>query len=142
MDRLHGRKRLLVAPPAASALLHPFPFLHPSHAQCQASPAALGPAALAAAGAFEIELRPGELLYLPPLWFHEVESLSDANPNPTPRPNPNPNPNPNCGSTRWRLCPTPSPSMAGATPPKATLLAQLLLTSRYLLPTCCLLLCY
>ena len=36
------------------------------------------PAALAAAGALQVELRAGELLYLPPLWFHEVESLSDA----------------------------------------------------------------
>ena len=113
MDRLHGRKRLLVAPPAASALLHPFPFLHPSHAQCQASPAALGPAALAAAGALEIELRPGELLYLPPLWFHEVEALSDA-----------------VSVNGW------SDATEGDSLP------QLLLTSRYLQPTCCLLLCY
>ena len=71
------RKRLLVAPPAASVLLHPFPFLHPSHAQCQASPAALGHEALAAAGAqracsvacihidaLELELQPRRLLCL------------------------------------------------------------------------------
>ena len=76
---LHGRKRFLLLPPAASALLQPFPFLHPSHAQCQIEPRrALGRRALAEAGAHEVVLEAGEVLYLPPLWYHEVEALGDA----------------------------------------------------------------
>ena len=104
MAQLHGAKRFVVAPPTASRLLRPFPFLHPSHAQCQADVASmLAPsvdahgyggsggagsggggggsgdvAALAAAGALETELRAGEVLYLPPLWFHEVGAASEA----------------------------------------------------------------
>ena len=35
--QLHGTKRLLLLPPSAAPLLRPFPFLHPSHAQCQAA---------------------------------------------------------------------------------------------------------
>ena len=122
MAMLHGAKRFVVAPPTASRLLRPFPFLHPSHAQCQTDVAAMlspgadahgggagggggsggggggggsggggggggsggggsgggGVAALAAAGALETELRAGEVLYLPPLWFHEVGAASEA----------------------------------------------------------------
>ncbi len=33
--QLSGRKRFLLAPPSAWRRLRPFPFLHPSHAQCQ-----------------------------------------------------------------------------------------------------------
>ena len=62
---LHGRKRLRLAPPSASALVQPFPFLHPSHGQCQAH--TLPPDA-----SVDADLHPGDVLYLPPLWFHEA----------------------------------------------------------------------
>ena len=68
---LHGRKRLRLAPPSASALVQPFPFLHPSHGQCQAH--TLPPEA-----SIDADLHPGDVLYLPPLWFHEATALSDA----------------------------------------------------------------
>ena len=70
-DHLHGRKRLRLAPPSASALVQPFPFLHPSHGQCQAH--TLPPEA-----SVDADLHPGDILYLPPLWFHEATALSDA----------------------------------------------------------------
>ena len=68
---LHGRKRLRLAPPSAAALVQPFPFLHPSHGQCQAH--TLPPDA-----SVDADLHPGDVLYLPPLWFHEATALSDA----------------------------------------------------------------
>ena len=102
-SQLHGRKRFVLLPPSATALLRPFPFLHPSHAQCQAELPVLDPAELAAAGALEADrymlaiivtpvtslrpshpagaleavLQPGDVLYLPPLWFHETEVRDD-----------------------------------------------------------------
>ena len=78
--QLHGRKRFVLAPPSAWPLLRAHPFLHPSHAQCHAAldlDAADEPtaAALVAAGARVVDLARGDVLYLPPLWFHETLSL-------------------------------------------------------------------
>ncbi|KAL1529003.1 hypothetical protein AB1Y20_010324 [Prymnesium parvum] len=77
-SQLHGRKRFVLAPPNATELLRPFPFLHPSHAQCQAHLPSIPPAELLSAGAMEVELQPGDILYLPPLWFHETVALGDS----------------------------------------------------------------
>ena len=76
--QLHGSKRFIVAPPSAATLLRPFPFLHPSHAQCQAQLPSLAAAELAAVGALEVRLSAGDLLYLPPLWFHETAAEGDS----------------------------------------------------------------
>jgi hypothetical protein len=72
-----GRKRFTLLPPTAWPVLRPYPFLHPSHAQCQTNISATTTdrAALARAGLVEIDLAPGDLLYLPPLYFHEVEAV-------------------------------------------------------------------
>lgn len=75
--QLSGRKRWLLAPPSAWPWLRAFPFLHPCHAQCQARLDQLGAADLAAAGVRSVELERGDVLYLPPLWFHETEALSE-----------------------------------------------------------------
>ena len=48
--QLSGSKRFLLAPPSAWPLVRVFPFLHPSHAQCQRDLDALDGAELAAAG--------------------------------------------------------------------------------------------
>ena len=50
--------------------LHVFPFLHPSYGQCGASidRDLSGPKR----DWLEVTLRPGELLYIPPFWLHEV----------------------------------------------------------------------
>jgi hypothetical protein len=87
--QLWGKKRFLLWPPSAWPLLRPFPLLHPSHAQCQTNVSAAlhgggggggGAGATVAAAAVDaawrVELSPGELLYIPPLWFHETEALS------------------------------------------------------------------
>ena len=75
--QLHGRKRFILAPPTASRFLEAYPFLHPSHAQCQRALSGLDDAALAAAGGFSVELKRGDLLYLPPMWLHETEAIGD-----------------------------------------------------------------
>lgn len=76
MVQLDGRKRWVLAPPSAWAALRAFPFLHPSHAQCQARLAELEAEVLAGAGAQSVELTPGDVLYVPPLYFHETTATS------------------------------------------------------------------
>jgi hypothetical protein len=78
--QISGTKRFILASPRARSWLRPFPFLHPSHAQCQKR---LGTFTLADNDVlsskdefYEAVLEPGDILYLPPLWFHEVTSLS------------------------------------------------------------------
>lgn len=86
--QLHGAKRFILAPPGAWPLLRAFPFLHPSHAQCQEALRLAGTActaaeaswtaSLAAAGAGTVVLRRGDVLYLPPMWFHETLALAES----------------------------------------------------------------
>ena len=75
--QLAGSKRWMIAPPSAWPVLRPYPFLHPSHAQCQVSLDSIEADALAALGGMSAPLAPGDLLYLPPLWFHETLALSE-----------------------------------------------------------------
>ena len=46
-----------------------FPFLHPSYGQCGAT---ITEFPEQADKIFEVILNPGELLYIPPFWIHEV----------------------------------------------------------------------
>ena len=80
--QLLGTKRFVVWPPNETESLCPFPRLHPlwhkSRADFEAPDAfrASSPCAnytRAAARAFTI--RPGDVLYLPPFWWHTVETL-------------------------------------------------------------------
>lgn len=76
--QLFGRKRFWLAPPSTWPLLRPAPFLHPCHAQCMVNLSeSKGTAAPLShtAQLLEVELEPGDLLYIPPLWFHHVQSL-------------------------------------------------------------------
>ena len=92
--QLRGRKRFLLFPPHAWTVLGVFPFVHPSHAQAAANVsdllpslalpdvaggAAAAPAAEVAwaheAGLVVADLAPGDMLYLPPLWFHHVVAV-------------------------------------------------------------------
>jgi hypothetical protein len=75
--QLSGRKRFLLAPPSAWRRLRPFPFLHPSHAQCQTTLDSLQEEELVSLGVRTAELTRGDVLYLPPLWFHETLALSE-----------------------------------------------------------------
>ena len=76
--QLSGRKRFLLAPPTAWPLVRAFPFLHPSHAQCQLGLDHQDATELTAAGGRSAVLGRGDVLYLPPLWFHETLALAPS----------------------------------------------------------------
>lgn len=77
--QLYGHKRFKLYHPSNWPGLYPYPFLHPSHAQAQVNLSHAGSRrkfpAVEKVEWFEAELGPGDLLYIPPLWFHEVEAL-------------------------------------------------------------------
>lgn len=76
--QLSGRKRFMLAPPSAGPLLRTFPFLHPSHAQCQTALEDVDQSSLRSAGGLSVVLERGNVLYLPPLWFHETRALDSG----------------------------------------------------------------
>ena len=63
---------VLASPNATREKLHLFPFLHPSHAQCQKRLSVDSDAA-----AYVTTLVAGDVLYIPPLWAHEVRNEGD-----------------------------------------------------------------
>ena len=76
--QIFGKKRFVLAMPNASHTLQPFPFLHPSHAQCQNLLALVENNATNKVGVYEANLNPGDVLYIPPLWYHEVYTLETS----------------------------------------------------------------
>lgn len=96
--QLKGRKRFILLPPTAWSVLGVYPFLHPHHAQAAANLSRIFPELAlpdlmkteAAAMSEEhgrlrkqlqdqlvvADLQPGDVLYLPPLWFHHVVAVS------------------------------------------------------------------
>ena len=78
---LAGRKRVLLAPPAATARLGVWPSTHPHARQAHRSLAAEPAAADAASGpvaAHELVLSPGEALFIPAGWVHEMTAVEPA----------------------------------------------------------------
>ena len=77
--QLFGRKTFRLFSPANWPGLYPFPYLHPSHAQAQVNLSDTSSRqrfrAVSRVLFYEVTLTPGDLLYIPPLWFHEVEAL-------------------------------------------------------------------
>ena len=109
-----ARKHFVLVPHTqqSAALLRPFPFVHPSHAQCQVDLTTLPSSTLvrllpafptrtaarrgaavrrwwncavrsvcvaqAAVGATQASVGPGDVLYLPPMYFHHVTSLGTS----------------------------------------------------------------
>jgi len=65
-----GRKRVRLLPPANSASLRLHPWLHPS---ARTAVGGWGPA-VNLSGAMVASLFPGDLLYIPPYWWHEVKA--------------------------------------------------------------------
>ena len=77
--QLYGSKKFTLFQPDNWPGLYPYPFLHPSHAQTQVNLSNTldidsFPLAESVRG-LEVVLQPGDLLYMPPLWFHLVESI-------------------------------------------------------------------
>lgn len=79
--QLYGTKKFTLFRPTNWPGLYPYPFLHPSHAQAQVNLSRRSDSErdfplVNKVEAVEVVLEPGDLLYMPPLWFHEVESLN------------------------------------------------------------------
>ena len=72
--QLHGTKRFLISPPADFAHLQIYPTEHPHSRQAQVS-YAQAPAAVRLLAA---DLKPGDLLWLPAYWLHEVEAVTET----------------------------------------------------------------
>ena len=77
--QLFGRKRFTMFRPTEWPGLYPYPFLHPSHAQAQVNISdnasiSMFPAVKHLEG-YQVLLEPGDVLYMPPLWFHHVEAV-------------------------------------------------------------------
>lgn len=72
--QLRGTKRFVLQPPELWTTLATFPVLHPSYGQARRSTLVaedLPPPRVA-------DLEPGEVLWLPPLWWHHVTSLTPS----------------------------------------------------------------
>ena len=78
--QLYGTKQFTMFRPTNWPGLYPYPFLHPSHAQAQVNLSDLSNAGTypltSRVEAYSVILQPGDLLYMPPMWFHHVESKS------------------------------------------------------------------
>ena len=77
--QLYGRKKFVMFRPTNWPGLYPYPFLHPSHAQAQVNLSEVSDVQkfplLHKLESHEVILEPGDLLYMPPLWWHMVESV-------------------------------------------------------------------
>lgn len=98
--QIHGSKRFTLFPPEVQHALYVYPKTHPASRQAQVNINKLygedgvstdSPIASTELAKFpyleepimlnagmEIIIKPGEVLYLPPFWFHQVESLENA----------------------------------------------------------------
>jgi hypothetical protein len=73
--QLYGSKRfILIKPDIMDEILSSYPFPHPSYGQCQGNLSALDLDIYSSRlqEAIIVNLKPGELLYIPPFWIHEV----------------------------------------------------------------------
>ena len=79
---LTGVKRFVLYPPNVSAHLYMYPFLHPHATKLQ--PNVLSKKSIAGFSHFpvqeaqEVILEAGDVLYVPPYWFHDVSTLEPA----------------------------------------------------------------
>lgn len=81
--QLHGAKHWLLLPPNAWERVYPYPALHPGAQLAQVD--TLRPDTgrfpnygLDGMHAFEAVLNAGDVLYVPPLWFHQVTALNTS----------------------------------------------------------------
>jgi hypothetical protein len=79
--QIYGTKRFYLFPPAEWHRLYLYPKTHPRHRQAQVNindPDFDTFPQLRYAKGWEVVLDPGTVMYLPPLWFHQVEALTDT----------------------------------------------------------------
>eukprot|EP00941_MAST-03F_sp_MAST-3F-sp1_P001547 g1547.t1 len=77
---LYGEKLFTIFSPDNQSILKPFPFLHPLYAQCSSS-IPVSQTRLEEEHKYQrwkILLQPGDLLYIPPLYFHETEAVTSS----------------------------------------------------------------
>eukprot|EP01102_Stenamoeba_stenopodia_P012563 TRINITY_DN3986_c0_g1_i3.p1 TRINITY_DN3986_c0_g1~~TRINITY_DN3986_c0_g1_i3.p1 ORF type:complete len:383 (-),score=81.53 TRINITY_DN3986_c0_g1_i3:603-1607(-) len=78
--QITGNKRFLLVPPSEHNKLYLYPRTHPSYRRSMADLDAIDenkfPDMSKVKGAVEVTLNPGELLYIPPLWFHHVTNMN------------------------------------------------------------------
>ena len=78
--QLRGRKRFVLLAPLAARGVYPYPLHHPLDQRARVhldAPPPLGASSFARLGeavAYEIDLGPGELLFIPHHWWHHVET--------------------------------------------------------------------
>ena len=74
----HGEKRFFIYPPSAWEGLRLYPKFHQQHRNARAGPldAASARALALELNGVEVRVKAGDLLYIPPLWFHCVETMS------------------------------------------------------------------
>lgn len=74
--QIYGRKRFVLLPPESHRHISLYPHLHPSQRSVRISTKS----SYLSLGIpfYEVTLAPGDLLYLPPLWFHHVTALEDS----------------------------------------------------------------
>ena len=72
--QLKGRKKFALYPPMLHDVILPYSFLSGFHAQSQLDVGKM----ISHPGKIECILEPGDLLYIPPLWFHETEAMGES----------------------------------------------------------------
>jgi hypothetical protein len=82
--QLSGRKEITLLSPSMGRYIHPFPAVHASKKQSQipfnddlAEVEERFPNATRLAG-YSVALNPGEVLYIPPFWYHSITTGEDA----------------------------------------------------------------
>jgi len=79
--QIRGRKRFKLYSPKYFANLYPYPVHHPCDRQAQVdidNPDLIRFPKFSAAKGVETIVEPGDVLYLPPYWFHHVVSLDKS----------------------------------------------------------------
>jgi len=79
--QIYGRKRFILMPPEAWERVYLYPYLHPGSQQAQIDlnrPDSTRFPDYQDIHAFEAVLEPGDVLFVPPLWFHHVIALEPS----------------------------------------------------------------
>jgi hypothetical protein len=80
--QVKGQKRFKLFSPTAHRSLYMFPYLHPCQRQCQINMDYVDYSrypeyeTIQENEMYEVVLGPGDMLYIPPFWFHHVEAVS------------------------------------------------------------------